>query len=248
MAKNKAPQTYFSSDWHMSHYTQWISKTGELQHRGIIDFERHQFKTIQEHDDFIVDMVTKWAESWTPGSTLYYLGDFGNLQYLWLFDVLRSAGMRVVFVFGNHDSESDYDEIAAHVDKIYKYPVYLSKKLVISHEPVAVYEDTVNVHGHLHGARLKDKNYLNASLHVADYKPISINQVNSVFSNLPKYTRRFLFEPYAGDMVFTQPKEDVIMDKSGRIDLSASRLLLKLKAEERVRNGDPYRPYVGGTK
>lgn len=248
MAKNKTPQTYFSSDWHMNHYSEWTGPNGEKLHRGIVDFERHQFKTIQEHDKFIEDMIIGWSEKWTPGSTLYYLGDFGDIKYLWLFDVLRSAGMRVVFLYGNHDSESDYEEIALHVDEIHRYPIFLSKKLVISHEPVAVYEDTINVHGHLHGSVLRDKNHINVSLHVVGYKPITMQYVNNRFSDLPKYTRRFLYEPFAADMVFTQPKDDVIMDKNGRIDLSASRLLLKMNTEKRVKNGEPYRPYVGGIK
>ena len=40
---------YFISDTHFGHYD---SQT----HRGIITFERTQFKTIQEHDKFLVDL------------------------------------------------------------------------------------------------------------------------------------------------------------------------------------------------
>lgn len=246
MAKKKHPKIYFSSDWHMNHYSEWIDNNGEKCSRGIITFERWNFETIQEHDNFIADMVREWSEKWTPGSTLYYLGDFGDIAYLWLFDILRDAGHKVIFLYGNHDKDDDYDAIAAHVDEVYKYPVYLSNKLVVSHEPVGVWKDTVNVSGHLHGAILDSPNYINASLHVANYKPVSMKEVNSHFSKLPKYNRRFLYEPFANMLKFTQAKEDVIMDKDGRVDLSASRLLQKLNAEKRVVNNEPYRPYTGG--
>lgn len=62
-----------------------------------------------------------------------------------------------------------------------------------------------------------------------------INEKNiaTVFSQLPKYNRRFLFEPWAEDYMFTQEKEDVVMNKDGCIDLSASRLLMKLHNDTR---------------
>ena len=57
---------------------------------------------------------------------------------------------------------------------------------------------------------------------------------------------RFLYEPYAEMYKFTQPKEDVIMDKNGRIDLSASRLLQRINTEKRKQENNPYIPYCGG--
>ena len=234
MSKNKTPQIYFSSDWHLNHHSEWINSNGEKCGRGIITFERWQFSTIQEHDKYIINMVQEWAEKWVPGSTLYYLGDFGDISYLFLFDRLRAYGHKVVFLAGNHDKEANYDTIAAYVDEFYPYPIYLSNKLVISHEPVGVWSDTLNVHGHLHGSVLDSNNYINASLHVANYKPVTMQQVNNAFSKLPKYNRRFLYEPFSNMMRFTQKKEDVIMDKDGRVDLSASRLLMKINAEKRV--------------
>jgi hypothetical protein len=131
-----------------------------------------------------------------------------------------------------------------YVSKVYEYPVYLSQKLVISHYPVAVYEDSINVCGHLHGSKLQDPNHIIASIHVADYKPISMQNINGSFGKLPRFNRRFLYEPFAADYQFTQPKDDVIMDKDGRIDLSASRLLMNLKYRNLYHEG--YNPYVGG--
>lgn len=248
MAKNKSPQCYFVSDFHMSHSSTWTDDNGKEHQSGIIHFERHQFNTIQEHDDYIADLVRAWGQSWAPGSTLYYLGDFGNIEYLWLFNILRLAyGHKVVFLYGNHDKQEDYDTIAAHVDEIYKYPIYLSDKLVISHEPVAVWPSQINVHGHLHGAVLNSNNYLNASLHVSGYKPVSTKQINSRFSMLPKHNYRFLYEPWCKDGLYkiTQKRDDLIVDKDGVVDVSASRVLQRLDTIKRAEEKNPYQPYNG---
>lgn len=239
------PKRYFTSDFHFNHWNEF-EYNGEKCGRGIITFERTQFKTIKEHDRFLVNLLHSWAVKWAPGSTLYFLGDFGDIDYLDIFAPFQEKGIKVVFIAGNHDAEKDYDEIAKHVDEFYPYPIFLSNKLIVSHYPVAVYEGQVNVHGHLHGARLADNNHITASIHVANYEPISEDHVNNIFSRIPKHVTRFLYEPWAKDFVFTQSKEDIVMDKNGRIDLSASRVIQKLATQERIKNNEPYRPYCGG--
>lgn len=240
----KTPMTYFSSDFHFNHWSEWTNDSGETFGRGIITFERTQFKTIQEHDDYLVHMLADWAKKWAAGSTFWFLGDFGDLDYLWVFDMFLDKGIEVNFLLGNHDKVEDIPKIQMYVSKVYQYPVFLSQKLVVSHFPVAVYEDSINVCGHLHGSRLQDKNHVIASVHVANYNPISEKQLSAIYKDIPKFNRRFLYEPYAADYVFTQPKVDVVMDKDGRIDLSASRLYMKLQQEKD--KDDLYRPYVGG--
>jgi len=235
----KRPMTYFSSDWHFGH--------GD-EHRGIIVFERQQFKTIQEHDQYISTFVLSWASKWAPGSIFWFLGDFGDPSYLWVLQAIKDYGHEVHFLFGNHDHLEDFKDVDKYVDYVHRYPVYLSKKLVLSHEPVAIYEDQINVHGHLHSSILSDINHINANIHIANYQPISQKYLDTVFAKIPKYTRRFLYEPYAADYVFTQPKEDAIYDRNGRIDLSASRMQLKLMKEKQLEssNNGFVRDYVGG--
>lgn len=241
MVKAKPVVTAYSSDFHFGHYNY------ETQ-RGIITFERTNFNSIQEHDNYLIDTLTKWSLKWGEGSEFWFLGDFGDLSYLWVFDLFLSQGIKCYFMLGNHDHEEDIPTIEKYVGKgnVYKYPIYLSQKLVVSHFPVAVYEDTINICGHLHGAKLKDINHVIASIAVADYKPITDKTLASIYSQLPKFNRHFMYEPWAKDYVFTQPKEDVIMDKSGRIDLSASRMFQKINTERRKQEGDHYQPYAGG--
>ena len=213
------PQKFFVSDFHFSH-------------ANILNFERHQFNTIEEHDQYLVKQITEWSERLPKGSTLYNLGDFGSTDYLWTTDILRNAGINCIFIYGNHDSKSDLEKFEAYFDEVYQYPIYLSQKLVISHYPVAVFEDTINVHGHLHGSVLDQKNYITCSINDINYKPVSEQQINGRFAQLPKFNRRFLWEPFAGLMKFKEKRDDVVMDKDGRIDLAASRVLQKINKKK----------------
>ena len=229
----KTPMTYFSSDWHFGH-------------ENIIKFERTNFDNVQDHDSYLIETLKSWSEKWAPGSVLWFLGDFGNLDYLWVFDKFAHNGITINFILGNHDKVEDIPKIQMYCDNVYEYPLFLSQKLVISHFPVAVYGDSINIHGHLHGAKLRDKNHINASIHVANYNPITSKQLAAIYSQIPKFNRRFLYEPYAADHQFTQPKDDAVMDKDGCIDLSASRVLMNLKYGPLKKEFTEYAPYVGG--
>lgn len=239
MGKKKPVNNIYMSDFHFNHYN-YIHK------QGIITFERTQFKTIEEHDQCLVNNLRNIANRYGEGSTFWFLGDFGDLSYLYVFNSFREKGINVNFMLGNHDRQEDIPHIQKFVDKIYEYPVYISQKIVLSHFPVAVYPDQCNIHGHLHGSKLQDINHINASVHVANYMPITDNNIAAIFARLPKFNRRFLYEPWANDYQFTQEKEDAIMDKDGRIDLSASRVLQKINTNLRQKEQNFYQPYCGG--
>ena len=209
---------YFISDLHMGHLS-------------VINFERTDFSNIEDHDNYIANFINNLAKKLKPGDEVWNLGDYGSIDYLYLTDWIRQAGAKAYYVYGNHDQQSNLPQFEKYFDQVFLYPIFLSQKLVVSHFPVAVYPDTINVHGHLHGSELSDLNHVNASIHVAHYRPITDHNLSSIYSELPKFTRRFLYEPWAADHRFTQPKDDVIMDPNGNIDLSASRLWQKLNME-----------------
>lgn len=229
---------YIISDTHFGHYN-------KDSQRGIITFERTQFNTIQEHDEFLIDMFREIGKKLKPGDEFWHLGDFGDISYLYVMNYIGQPYVKTHFIFGNHDKLENLFDFKTWFDEVYQYPVYLSHKLVFSHEPVGVWESVINVHGHLHGSILNAPNYINASVHVTGYKPITDKYISSCYSKIPKWNMRFLYEPYANMYKFTQPKEDVIMDRDGRIDLSASRLLQKINKDQRPKS-DPYQPYCGG--
>ena len=214
---------YFISDLHFGHY---------YNGKGIITFERTQFKTIEEHDIYIENIIKELCHKLKPDDEVWNLGDFGSLTKLYTVDWIKATGAKAYFLYGNHDRQSDLSQFEHYFDQVFLYPIFLSQKLVISHYPVAVFPDTINIHGHLHSAKLYPINYVNASIHVANYHPISERNLDNRFAQLPKFTRRFMYEPFAPWYQFTQPKEDIVMDPNGVIDLSASRLFQKLNTDQ----------------
>lgn len=223
---------YFISDLHFGH-------------KNIINFERTQFKTVEEHDQYIENMIQNFCRKLKPDDEVWNLGDFGSLNYLYTVSWIKKTGAKAYFMYGNHDRHSDLSQFEHYFNEVFLYPVYLSQKLIISHYPVSVFPDTINIHGHLHGAKLFPINYVNASIHVANYQFISEKKVDSIYARLPKFTRRFMYEPFAAWYRFTQPKEDVIMDQDNIIDLSASRMVQYFNTQRRIQENSSYRPYHG---
>lgn len=229
---------YIISD---THYFHW----NEKEKQGIITFERTQFRNIIEHDAAIDQVFYDLSQKIRENDEFWFLGDWGDLSHLWVVDLLNQKSAETHMILGNHDAASNIPEFKKYFAYVHQYPVYVSNKLVFSHEPVATWDSVLNVHGHLHGCILNSPNYINASIHVANYKPVTDKNIASAFAKLPKWNMRFLYEPFAEMYKFIQPKEDVVMDRSGRIDLSASRILQRINKEKRGLN-DEYQPYTGG--
>lgn len=212
--------SWFVSDLHLNHY--WKNKQGE--ERGVILFERTQFRTIQEHDTYIWRQLYNWAKN-HPGHTLFILGDFGDTSQLWKLDKMRfEYDIYLVFVYGNHDSKEDYNKFYEYFDEVYLRPFYISNRVIISHEPIwPVPYGCVNVCGHVHGATLNSEQYLLCSIHTIGYSPFSWKKVSKQLSLVPKVSYKFLQEPYAHLYHFLQPRPELVLDKNNNILLEESR-------------------------
>ena len=124
-------------------------------------------------------------------------------------------------------------------DEVHDYPIYISDRIILSHRPhVEMDTSVLNISGHLHGSTLNLPNYMCASLHVNDYKPITNQQVQGKLGSLPKRDIRFLWEWFAPYYRFTQKKEDCIYDKDGNIDLAASRVMQRLNQGPHNKSGE----------
>lgn len=210
---------YFCSDLHINHMH--INKAGEP--RGVILFERTQFKTIQEHDTHIYNMLIFWAQK-HPDCGLWILGDFGDTTYLYWIDEMRAYGCEVYFLYGNHDSTSDFDKFKEHFNEVYRYPTYITKRVLLSHEPqYPMVAGGLNVHGHLHGSKLDSIQHLTVSCNDIQYNPISVSPIVKRLAQIPKASYKFLEEPFADKYIFFKSRPDIVTDKKGKIDLKASR-------------------------
>lgn len=107
--------------------------------------------------------------------TLVCLGDVGNPSY---FGRIRS---RKVLIMGNHDETKSKFE--PYFDEIYSGPLWISEKLVLSHEPICIESGITrrpiafNIHGHDHsGEYYNDDYHLNLAQNVFGYEPLDLSK------------------------------------------------------------------------
>lgn len=224
------------SDFHFSHGKS--DGTG-----GILEFEHgNKFTTIQEHDYFIMNCIIKWLSKLTKDDTFYFLGDFGrptDTTIVTLVEIFGKSPCHKIAIRGNHDHEQETALMKTLFDEVYDYPIYISDRIILSHRPhVEMDQSVLNISGHLHGSTLNLPNYMCASIHVNNYKPITSQQIQGKLGSLPKRDIRFLWEWFAPYYKFTQKKEDVVYDKDGNIDLAASRVMQRLNQGPHNKSGE----------
>lgn len=207
----------------------WITSDSHFGHEEILNFERgKRFSSIQEHDDFILQ---KWDEWMTKcdrekDAVFVFLGDIGWPSEEFkrkMREVFKSHSCEKWAIYGNHDKEEERFLLWGLFDAVSHVPIYLTDRIILSHEPEACWPHQLNIHGHLHNSWLSDPQHLCASIHVANYNPITLPRITSSLGKLPKKDYRFLYEPWAENYVGFKGREDVIRDKDGHIDVSASR-------------------------
>lgn len=212
---------FFTSDPHFSH-------------KNIIKWGRPQFKTIEEHDEFLVSKFEEWAYKLKHSDKFFVLGDWGNTDFL---PIMSNFNCYTILIMGNHDAHKDIDKFKHYFDKVYEYPVFISDKICVSHVPQNVFDDQINVYGHLHGNIIDKINYVSCCLEVNDYEMVSERYVTSRFSHMPKYTRKHLEAPYTPDeKVIIRPQNDLILTPDRHIDLSAMRAWKKFQEQEKEKN------------
>lgn len=105
--------------------------------------------------------------------TLIHLGDVGDLSYI------KRLKCRKVLIMGNHDQS--IEKMKEVFDEVYSGPLWISQKLVLSHEPLITQTwetaQTIafNIHGHDHSGIKRDF-HLNLAQNVYGYMPLNLNK------------------------------------------------------------------------
>lgn len=210
---------YFISDFHFGH-------------ARIIKWERTQFKTIEEHDNFLINKFSEWRKKLNREDEFWFLGDWGEIDYLYLLDDLKC---KKIMVMGNHDPKENIHLYEEHFNIVYQYPVFISNKILVSHHPRICEDSVLCVSGHLHGMIVDKPNYICVSCNDVNYNLVSERSFQSHFTKMPKYTQHFLYEPYCNDLkVISKVRKqiaDLILDENDMIDVSATRAYYKIKPQ-----------------
>ena len=216
---------YFISDTHFNH-------------KKILDFERSRFKTIEEHDDFIMSLIEDRCKK---DDVLYHLGDFAfGISYAKehpeaplnnIFDRFRKLKCKKVIVLGNHDKYNDIESLNIF-DEIHRVPIFLTNRILLSHEPEMCSPYVLNIHGHLHNSILNSENYLNVNVHITNYMLYSQKAIDKLLGHLSERNENFLAEWYRDLYKFTTEADDRVIKSDGTLDVEATIELLKNKFYE----------------
>ena len=178
---------YFIADTHFYHY-------------NIIRYCDRPFNTVEEMNE---KMIESWNSVVTDNDIVYFLGDFGFGDKEKLSNICAQLNGTKILLRGNHDyrrgkqswREIGFKEIFskkvdfANLDistffegKIdHKIGVLSFKNIILSHEPIVVPDDTLNIHGHIHNiplsTELNPKNHFCVSVEMIDYVPITLEQI-----------------------------------------------------------------------
>ena len=110
-----------------------------------------------------VKIITAYVHA---GDTLIHLGDVGEPAYM---DQIRA---HKVLIMGNHDQSIRRFE--PFFDEIYAGPLFIGKKILLSHEPVMWLPWCVNIHGHDRSGRCDDLTHVNLCANLVDFLPFNL--------------------------------------------------------------------------
>jgi calcineurin-like phosphoesterase family protein len=114
-----------------------------------------------------VEIINKLAHK---NDTLVLLGDVGDISY-----VKKLKAGHKVLIMGNHDEgPTKFKEV---FDEVYEGPLFISEKILLSHERIDGLDFCVNLHGHDHSKWAKDDaTHINLAANVRGFKPISLGE------------------------------------------------------------------------
>ena len=164
------------------------------------------FKDVEEMNETIINNINSVVR---PQDSLYILGDCViNKKFLPL--LARLNGHKRL-IHGNHDIEPT-KEFLKYFEEIYGVRTF-AHDLIMSHIPIhreSMARWNVNLHGHLHfgevmykrehnGVSVPDPMYLNMSVEMLDYKPISLEEARDrARKNREKYPELVYKPDYSG--------------------------------------------------
>lgn len=162
-------KNYFITDPHFGHHNilTFKDEAGKLT---------REFKTIEEHDDLIIDNINAVVR---VVDKLYILGDCAMYRrYLCTLDRINTK--KRILIRGNHDIFKLKDYIPYFKD-IRAYKIMPKHGLIFSHIPIHSCQlegrFVLNIHGHMHQNKIDDERYFNICPEQIGYHPISLEEI-----------------------------------------------------------------------
>lgn len=119
------------------------------------------------------DHIAKIKKKVHKNDTFIHLGDVGNPEWI---DEIKCNNK--ILITGNHDKPY---KMYRHFNDVYTGPLFISNKIVLSHEPIATNGIFFNIHGHIHrddaeAELYKDGEHLNLASNMFNYDVLSLGK------------------------------------------------------------------------
>ena len=165
----------------MSNDVYLISDT-HFSHRNILNWSRTQFKTYEEHDDYLIE---RWNNTVNPTDTVIHLGDVCFQKALRYDYVMSKLNGIKRLVMGNHD-DLNHDRLK-YFNSVHGSLIDKGDKIVYTHIPVhpslLEHRWNYNVHGHLHSNQIDDSRYINISCENTSLTPVLKSNIIEEINN-----------------------------------------------------------------
>ena len=143
-----------------------------FNHENIIKYCNRPFENVKEMNEYI---ITKWNSVVTKNDIVYHLGDVGFGTREELKNLVSRLNGTKILIRGNHDFRRGVNgwKKVGFVE-VYRKRLILDN-LILTHEPIEVEENFINVFGHIHDkpldAKFNKENHICVSCDVIDYTP-----------------------------------------------------------------------------
>lgn len=148
-----------------------------FNHENIIKYCNRPFKNSNEMNEYIIN---KWNSVVTENDVVYHLEDVGFGSTSELKKLVGRLNGKKILIRGNHDYKrglNGWKEVG--FSEVYKKRLVLSN-LILTHEPIEVEENYINIFGHIHDKPLDERfnknNHICVSCDIIDYTPIDIEK------------------------------------------------------------------------
>lgn len=160
----------------------WIISDYHFNHKRIIQYCDRPFSNVNHMNN---EMIKRWKNTVSNKDKIFVLGDIGFGTTDEMIRLMKGLTGYKILVRGNHDkSFNDGALMKMGFSEIYKYPIILEEKYILSHYPLeaVVGSNMVNIHGHIHDKTTEHSEQYNVCVEHHNYTPINFKKIKELYN------------------------------------------------------------------
>jgi len=156
----------------------WITSDSHFGHENIMKYCSRPFKTVGEMNE---EMIRRWNERVGKKDLVFHLGDFAMGSKKRVEEYAQRLNGQKSIVLGNHDDWPTRWWMEHGFVWASRFPIIYQDFIILSHAQQFLDPNSTffNVHGHVHVAlpHRPNRQYMNVSVDVTDFYPVSLEYV-----------------------------------------------------------------------